>query len=229
VYQRCGGIDHCNFSNQTIWSDPTDNQKFGSHVGRRFVAEACDLSTIPDGAYDFVAASHVLEHIANPLRALQQWQRVLKREGILLVIVPHKCGTFDRRRAFTSFEHIEADLRANTPEDDLTHLDEILELHDLDLDPPAGSPLQFRDRCLRNSSVRGMHHHVFSPEVLVLMFNHLRMRVLHIVIERPFHIIGLAQVIDASERQQAGLHNLGCLGESAEWRKRDPFRGVTGI
>jgi SAM-dependent methyltransferase len=223
IYERCRRVDHCNFSSRTIWSDPADRKKFGPYLGKQFVAEACDLSMIPDEEYSFVLASHVLEHVANPLRALQEWTRVLKPKGTLLVVVPHKRGTFDHRRAFTSFDHIEADFRAGVSEDDLTHLREILEVHDLDLDPPAGSQRQFRERCMRNSSVRGMHHHVFSPEVLVLMFTRVQMRVLNVAIERPFHIVGFAQKTGPGEMDQVRLDNLDYLGESAEWKKRNPF------
>jgi SAM-dependent methyltransferase len=223
VYERCGKIDHCNFSSHTIWSDRADEKRFGARVGTQFVAEASDLSTIPHGTYDFVLASHVLEHVANPLRALQEWTRVLKPQGTLLVVVPHKGGTFDHRRAFTSFDHIEADFQASVSEDDLTHLREIVELHDLDLDPAAGSEQQFLERCMRNSSVRGMHHHVFSPEVLILMLTRLQMRVLNVAIERPFHIVGFAQKTGSEEMEQVRLDNLGYLNENAEWKKRNPF------
>src|SRR5882762_3162326 len=143
VYDKCGTIDSCNFSSQTIWHTSSQNEKFGRHLGKQFVAEACDLSAIADEQYDFVAASHVLEHSANPLRAVQEWKRVLKPDGALLVIVPYKYGTFDRRRSFTAFEHVEADFRAKVSEGDLTHVDEILSRHDLSLDPGAGSPEQF--------------------------------------------------------------------------------------
>jgi len=223
VYERFGKIDHCNFSSQTIWSDAADRKKFGPHLGKQFVAEASDLSMIPDEAYSFVLASHVLEHVANPLRALQEWTRVLKPQGALLVVVPHKRGTFDHRRAFTSFDHIEADFQAGVSEDDLTHLREIVELHDLNLDPAADSQHRFRERCMSNSSVRGMHHHVFSPEVLVLMFTWLHMRVLNVAIERPFHIVGFAQKTGPGEMEQVRLDNLGYLNENAEWKKCNPF------
>jgi SAM-dependent methyltransferase len=162
-------------------------------LGKQFVAEACDLKTISNGMYDFVVASHVLEHIANPLRALQEWKRVLNKGGTLLVVVPDRSGTFDRKRPFTAFEHIEADFRQNVSEDDLTHLDEVLALHDLSLDPLAGSREQFRDRCVQNPSMRAMHHHVFTPDVVALMFSQLQMRVLNISVERPYHIIALGQ------------------------------------
>jgi len=33
------------------------------------------------GKYDFLLASHCLEHMANPLCAFQEWLRVLKKKG----------------------------------------------------------------------------------------------------------------------------------------------------
>lgn len=223
IYDRCREIDKCNFSSETIWSGAADRIGSGPQSGKQYVAEACDLSVIRDGIYDFVLASHALEHVTNPLRALKEWKRVLTRGGALLVVVPDKRTTFDRKRPFTSFDHLEADFQANTPEDDLAHVNEILALHDLDLDPLAGSRPQFRERCLKNTSIRAMHHHVFSPEVLILMFNSLPMRVLSISIERPFHIIAFTQKTDPPDDEQVRLDNLCLLGESADWRKHDPF------
>jgi SAM-dependent methyltransferase len=231
VYNVCHTVDLCNYSEQTIWSEVADKQtnKLGLHLGRRFVAEACDLAAVPSGTYDFVLASHVLEHIANPLRALTEWKRVLKADGTVLVVVPHKRGTFDHKRAFTSFNHILADFEAQVSEDDLSHLDEILSLHDLCLDPPAGSHTNFKERCLQNSTVRGMHHHVFSPEVLVSMFDHLQMRVLNITVERPFHIIGFAQKADRAEYEQVKAHNETFSAADAAWKRHDPFRNFREV
>ena len=189
AYGICGSIDACNFSEDNLWSDSVDYKKFGSQLRTRFVAEACDLNGISDGTYDFVLASHVLEHTANPLRALQEWKRVLVDGGMLLLVLPHKDGTFDRYRPFTSFEHLVADFASNVSEDDLTHLEEIVSLHDLSQDPPAGSRDEFRSRCLQNASIRAMHHHVFSPGVLSRMMERTDMRVLSLSIERPFHIV----------------------------------------
>ena len=222
IYSRCGQVDQCNYSSETIWSDTRSRGRFVLG-GNQYVAEACDLSVIPDETYNFVAASHVLEHLTNPLRALQEWKRVLAPGGALLVVVPDKRTTFDRKRPFTTFEHLQRDFQADTPEDDPTHLKEILEFHDLDLDPLAGSPLEFRERCIRNASVRAMHHHVFSPEVLILMLNFLQMRVLNISIERPYHIVAFAQKLDRSD-DVLRLNNLDLLDDTAGWRTHDPFR-----
>jgi len=54
------------------------------------------------------------------------------------------------------------DYANNVGEDDLTHLPEILALHDLSRDEAAGTPEQFHQRCLDNISKRAIHHHVFD-------------------------------------------------------------------
>jgi SAM-dependent methyltransferase len=195
VYNLCQRVDNCNFGGQTIWSSSFKDSGFDHRVGEQIVAEGSELRGLPDGKYDFVLASHVLEHIANPLRALLEWKRVLKAGGGLFVIVPDKRRTFDHKRPFTAIEHIESDFQANTQEDDLTHVDEILAMHDLSLDPLAGSRQSFRERCLQNHSFRAMHHHVYSPEVLGLMLQRLGLRVLSLSAERPYHIIGFAQKV----------------------------------
>jgi ubiquinone/menaquinone biosynthesis C-methylase UbiE len=200
VYDRCKQIDNCDFSDQTLWRNVTGKPDLRTVFGTQYIVEACDLGVVPDASYDFVVASHVLEHIANPLRALQEWKRVLKPGGALLALVPDRRHTFDHKRPFTSFEHIESDFAEKTQEDDLTHLDEIRSLHDLSLDPGAGSREQFLARCLRNVEFRAMHHHVFSAEVLAAMFARLDMQVLSVSLERPEHVIGLARRTDATDQ-----------------------------
>ena len=54
----------------------------------RMDASAMDFK---DGEFDVIIASDILEHIKDDLHALKQWQRILKREGRLIVFVP----TFD--------------------------------------------------------------------------------------------------------------------------------------
>lgn len=224
LYDVVRAIDACNFASRTIWTTDREHLRFGCNLGKQLIAEACNVSEIADGWYDFVAASHVLEHLANPLRALQEWKRILNLSGTILIIVPHKAGMFDHRRPFTTFDHIREDFDSNVSEADLTHLQEILELHDLELDPPAGSLEQFRERCLDNFSKRAMHHHVFSPELLVEIFSFLRMRIVNVAVERPYHIILCAQKARQDEQEDVKHQNAKFLDRDAEWRKRDPSR-----
>lgn len=60
-------------------------------LGSRFHDFHCDLSqTIPqpDGTYDAIICTQVLEHLSNPLQALREFYRVLKFEGTLYLTCP---------------------------------------------------------------------------------------------------------------------------------------------
>jgi SAM-dependent methyltransferase len=170
VYAIATSVDNCNFATSTTWSQGEAGRTFrylpDCEPGLQYIHNATDLASITDGSYDFLLASHILEHVANPLRALQEFHRVAKPNGSLLIAVPNQLHSFDHRRPLTTFAHLEADLAANTDESDMTHLDEILALHDLEMDKPAGSPEEFRARCLRNREARCMHHHVFDLALL---------------------------------------------------------------
>lgn len=64
------------------------------------------LRAIEDASQDFVIASHVLEHVANPVALLGDIHRVLRPGGILLLLLPDRRRTFDRRRGPTSLNHL---------------------------------------------------------------------------------------------------------------------------
>src|SRR5205085_633526 len=96
----------------------------GEIRGKVLIADDLDLPDLGDGSYDALIQAHVVEHLANPLRAIAAWKRVLTGDGILLMIAPHKQGTFDHRREVTSLDHIVEDFERGTTEDDLTHLEE---------------------------------------------------------------------------------------------------------
>lgn len=59
-------------------------------------AEAWDLAQgdaqymvgVPDDTYDWVFSSHCLEHLKDPHVAIQNWWRILKIGGYLIVLVP---------------------------------------------------------------------------------------------------------------------------------------------
>jgi len=59
----------------------------------------------PDCDYDFVFSSHCLEHMPDTIRTLEEWKRVLKHGGFLVLILPHCERTFDRGRPLTTLEH----------------------------------------------------------------------------------------------------------------------------
>lgn len=52
--------------------------------------DATLMADVPDDSYKTVYASHVLEHLADPIKALRNWYRILRPGGYLLVSVPHR-------------------------------------------------------------------------------------------------------------------------------------------
>jgi SAM-dependent methyltransferase len=160
IYSCLGGIHSCNYSDRTLWE--SEAVKYS----QTFVWEATALQK-ESGSYDCVVASHCLEHVANPIKALVEWKRVLRSDALLLVLLPHRDYAFDWRRPVTTVAHMREDFRVAMPETDLTHLDEVLALHDPSRDAGSGTPEQFRDRCLKNAEFRAVHHHVFVPSTVL--------------------------------------------------------------
>jgi SAM-dependent methyltransferase len=197
VYALARRVDNCNFAAATLWErDASDGDTFlfSPHraPGHQYVAEATRLTAIPSASYDFVLSSHALEHTANPLKALIEWARVLKDDGALVLVVPHREGTFDHRRPVTTLDHIREDYRENRGEDDLTHLSEVLALHDASRDPGEHS-LALAERMQRNLEFRSMHHHVFDTRLAVGIVEAAAFQILAVEPLLPDHIIVVAR------------------------------------
>ena len=168
IYQQTANIDNVIYSSTNLWTNfSTDTYIVHPHkIGKLFVHDAVDLSSIRSDVYDYVFASHCLEHIANPLRALIEWFRVVKTNGYIVLILPLKSKTFDHKRKISPFSTLLQKYRDKVGEDDLSTLPEILELHDLSLDLAAGNIHQFTARSLQNFENRALHHYVYDPQLL---------------------------------------------------------------
>lgn len=220
VYPLAARVDNINFSAQTVWEGAVEEgqtYQFSRRraPGRQWVSEASDLGQIDDSAYEFVLSSHTLEHMANPLGALAEWRRVLTPGGTLVLVVPHKDGTFDRHRPVTLLSHLVEDAAQETLETDTTHLEEILNLHDLSRDPGAGGADAFRARSLRNHENRCLHHHVFNMPLAVAAVEEVGLEVVAAEAVRPYHILVVA-------RNKLG-DNERFLGADAALQGASPF------
>ena len=67
------------------------------------VAAGHDLP-FDSNSFDFVLASHVIEHVPDPMAALLEWARVARRS--LFLVVPHRDRTFDRDRPLTPLSEL---------------------------------------------------------------------------------------------------------------------------
>lgn len=198
VYRSLTSLDGINFSEKTIWENHIIEgeghygYRQGTPAGYQYIGEAQALP-IPDETYDVVLSSHSLEHSANPIKVLEETKRVLKKGGVCLYILPAKEGTFDHRREVTKLAHLIDDYQRNVQEDDMTHLAEILSLHDLSRDLAAGTFEQFTRRSLKNFENRGLHQHVFDRALLQSCFEHVGMEVLSYQYYAPIHHAMLAR------------------------------------
>lgn len=84
------------------------------------------LSVIADSSRDFIIASHIIEHLPNPLGFLKECYRVLRNYGVIYLAIPDKNFTFDKDRERTKLEHIIKDFRDNIINVDEEHLIDFL-------------------------------------------------------------------------------------------------------
>jgi SAM-dependent methyltransferase len=198
IYEEIGTLDNCDFSKSTVWAKHNKSFIFNSKkaCGTTIFCDGSALVDVPDSTYDVLLSSHNLEHFANPIKALKEWQRVLRPNGALVLILPDYRETFDHLRKPTEVAHMCDDFEKDTGEDDLTHLPEILEKHDLRLDAAAGSLQDFHKRSLENFSNRCLHHHVFDENNSRELLLKVGFEVLAVDLVLPFHICILARMGD---------------------------------
>jgi SAM-dependent methyltransferase len=199
IYRHIQFLDNCVFSEVTHWegaraSGATFHFDRGKRTGNNFIAEGSTLESIADGRYDFVLSSHNLEHMANPIKALNNWKRVLKPRGFLLLVLPDKHRTFDYRRPVTSLEHMRDDYARDMGEDDMTHVEEFVTLWDYKKFPIANSIAEHRERYRNNFQQRLLHHHVFDLKRATDLVRYSGWHILAAERLRPNHLILFLQM-----------------------------------
>ena len=200
AYLYAKAVDGVNFSNSTVWegqlaAGETYHYLPGQSNGHQYIDEAGILSTVPDHSYDFLLSSHSLEHMANPIKALKRWNQVLKSRGTLCLILPDKRYTFDQHRPYTSFEHLLQDEQQDVDENDPTHFEEVIQLHDLSRDIHQDKA-EFAERTRNNTVFRCVHHHVYSLELMAQILDYTGFEVTVSKTFRPFHLFTYARKKD---------------------------------
>lgn len=197
VYLFAQNVDGVNFSNQTVWEGQIkEGENFNYYkdrTGYQFISEASDLSKIENEKYDFLLSSHCLEHLANPIKALREWNRVLKPNGCFILVLPDKRFTFDHKRPYTTFEHLVQDFEKNTNEQDTTHFNEITSLHDINNDQGIKSKDELIVRVENNFENRCVHHHVFNFELIKEMLHFTGFETEYQQWLKPFHLVTVAK------------------------------------
>lgn len=142
-----------------------------------YVADAANLSFAADETLGFVCSSHVLEHLANPLKAIAEWKRVIKKGGIIYAGVPDKRYTFDCKRPRTPLSHLIEDFEKDIDQADKTHVSEFLEkFYESN---PCHDGMEQRRENVRNNPESQVHHHVWITDDVKEIFEHMSLRIIY--------------------------------------------------
>lgn len=175
--EKITGVDNCSDNLLESYSE--------SHV-----ADASDLFFAEDECMDFVCSSHVMEHLANPLKAIAEWKRVTRENGIIYIAVPDNRYTFDRKRDRTPLSHLIDDFNNNVDQTDETHIAEFKEKWDPD-------PTEFPNREQLVQDIpypRPMyfHHHIWIADDIREILDHMGLKAIFgpIVHHGTIHVVG---------------------------------------
>jgi hypothetical protein len=123
------------------------------------------LGMVADASQDFVIASHILEHLAEPVGMLQDIQRVLRPGGVLVALLPDRRRTFDRTRYGTGVDHVIAEHRAGVTAVDDDHIVEFIVHADHLMRRAEGKePEPLTDELVEAHRLRSIHAHCWTED-----------------------------------------------------------------
>lgn len=125
------------------------------------------LTTVADGAVDFVIANHFIEHTQDPISTIESHLRVLRPGGVLYLAVPDKRHTFDLYREVTPLAHVVRDRREGPAWSRATHFEEWARHVD------NADDVEARARELEEMDY-SIHFHVWTPEAFTELLEHAR-------------------------------------------------------
>jgi SAM-dependent methyltransferase len=123
------------------------------------------LRPLDDDSVDFAVASHVLEHVADPLGLLAEIHRVLRAGGAAIILLPDRRHTFDAKRAPTPLAHLVDEHAAGVSVVSDEHIVEFVRsVESPDADPP---PL-----LIEHHRRRSIHVHCWTEDEFVPVLRH---------------------------------------------------------
>ena len=177
-------------------------------------AIAADADALPfrSDTFDFLLSSHCLEHLPNTLAVLGEWRRVVRRGGVIMLILPHRERTFDRGRTPSTLEHHLQDLQRGVGYEDTTHLEEWQQVsltRQRQQQEPWLAELDKRRRdgtldwpwIINNGLV---HYHAWTQHEMVELLLHLRLTVVFVIEEAGQRQDSFVVVARVSGQDDAG-------------------------
>ncbi len=157
--------------------DPEQNRALFPELGEeaefpppdvRANLDAERLGMFADVSQDFVIASHVFEHLANPMAMLVESHRVLKPGGVLVLLLPDMRLISDAGRPPTTVEHLVQEYRTDVREVDDAHLLEYVRL----VRRYEGDDADKLEELLGAARMRSVHVHCWTEESFFPVLEH---------------------------------------------------------
>jgi SAM-dependent methyltransferase len=175
------------------------------------------LGMVPDASQDFVVASHILEHLAEPIGMLEEIHRVLRPGGHLLLLLPDRRRTFDRTRYGTGLDHLrrEHESGVTTVDDDhivdfIVHADRLMRREE------GTEPHPLTPELIEAHRLRSVHAHCWTEDEFLDVLLHLT---------RDLRV-GFTLVDGASSRAGRGSWEFAFVLRKAETPDGDPSEAL---
>ena len=159
-----GGPSNCDYiynninklDNITIFDNgKRDYNIKNKKLGVEYVKDTTNLTNIKNNTYDFILVSNTLEYIANPIKAIKEWLRILKQNGFIIMIFDNISETDDNK---FHLKKIIENYEKNIGEDDLSVLPSILS--------KSKTNETFIRECLNNYHLRKIEHFNYNEKLL---------------------------------------------------------------
>lgn len=152
-------------------------------VSDDIIQASADSLPFESASIDIIVSAHCLEHMANPIKAINEWCRVVGSKGLIWFILPHGSRTFDRLRPLTSTDHIFDDFNQRVSEDDQTHW---TEFRDLTILSGQKLPSEYIDKANNNdfeyfNSKFLIHHHVWTLSSFIELILRLNLEIIYAI------------------------------------------------
>ncbi len=176
---------------QTIFTDAhTEHGNDNFSIAKIF----CPSDNIPieDNQINYVLSEHVLEHIANPIKTLEHWIKKLKKQGVIILFLPHKERTFDKYRQRTPLSHLISDYKNNVSNDDSSHIDDFYQ----NVIEKGLAPHYKNIKKSLLSKTGNIHHHVWIMEDITELLSYMNLNIIfsaEIVPDREDSFLVIAQ------------------------------------
>jgi SAM-dependent methyltransferase len=84
-------FDHCNYKAQDFKALNDEQLNLGSYGRIDYICDATEIP-VPDGSFDVVLCTEVLEHVPEPIKLVKEIARILKPDGRLIMTAPLGSG-----------------------------------------------------------------------------------------------------------------------------------------